>query len=321
MGTSGFHRTSHITLTDFPSVTRGPLEVLQVNLGYRCNLACSHCHVAAGPKRIENMNRTTVDAVLDFLGRTRIRVLDLTGGAPEMNPHFRYLVASATRLGIHIIDRCNLTILEEPGHEDLTDFLAAHQVEITASLPCYLEDNVDRQRGRGVFQQSITALRKLNRLGYGQGGKRKLNLVFNPQGPELPPPQAELESAYKRHLQERFGICFDRLYAFTNLPIGRFARSLERECKLQAYGSLLRASFDPANLEGLMCRTTLNVDWQGYVYDCDFNQLVNLPLGGCRIHLSQLDPERLEDAPIAVADHCYGCAAAQGSSCGGALNT
>jgi len=306
-------------VTDFPAIHRAPLETLQVNLGYRCNLACTHCHVAAGPNRSENMNRATIEAVLSFLQRSNVKVLDLTGGAPEMNPHFRELVRSTRGLGIHVIDRCNLTILEEPGYEDLAGFLADQQVEITASLPCYLEDNVDKQRGKGVFQASIAVLKHLNRLGYGGGGQLKLNLVFNPQGAVLPPPQTELEAAYRQHLKAHFEIEFDRLYTITNMPIQRFAHTLEREGRLEEYQDLLHAHHDPSNLEGLMCRTTVSVDWQGYLYDCDFNQILNIPRSGRRGHLSDLDPDTLAGSPIAVANHCYGCTAGQGSGCGGAL--
>lgn len=321
MATSGLQRIEVDSETDFPSICRGRLEILQVNLGYRCNLACTHCHVDAGPKRTENMSGETIEAVLAFLRRARIQVLDLTGGAPEMNPHFRHLIRSARAQDIRVIDRCNLTILEEKGYEDLAAFLAAHQVEIIASLPCYLEDNVDKQRGRGVFRASIAALRKLNRLGYGSGGELRLSLVYNPQGPILPPPQNELESAYKSHLEASFGITFDHLLTLTNMPIKRFAHALEREGRLGQYMRLLRQSHDPSNLQNLMCRNTLSVDWQGYVYDCDFNQMLGLNLGGAGIHLSQVDPERLEQSPIMVGDHCYGCTAGQGSSCGGALKT
>lgn len=319
MATSGFHKIEVEPSTDFPAVRRRRLESLQVNLGYRCNLACSHCHVAAGPKRMEMMSWETITEVLDFLARVEIPVLDLTGGAPEMNPHFRELVTSARALGVKVIDRCNLTILEEPGYQYLARFLADQQVEITASLPCYLEDNVDQQRGKGVFQASIAALQRLNRLGYGQGGDLTLNLVFNSQGPTLPPPQDNLEAAYKQHLLDRFGIRFDRLFTLTNMPIQRFAHTLKKQGRLDQYMALLRASFDPANLDGLMCRNTLSIDWLGYVYDCDFNQMLQLPATGCKRHLSDIDPAHLTGAPVAVADHCFGCTAGQGSSCGGAL--
>lgn len=319
MATFGFQKIEMANTTDFPAIRRSRLQVIQVNLGYRCNLACTHCHVDAGPKRTENMDRSTIQEVLDFLHRARIKTLDLTGGAPEMNPHFRRLVTKARKMGVHVIDRCNLTILEEPGYENLAHFLAEQQVEIVASLPCYLQDNVDKQRGKGVFQASIAALKKLNRLGYGTGGALKLNLVFNPQGPELPPPQESLEAAYKTHLRKQFGITFDHLYTMTNMPIQRFAHALEREGKLQRYFRLLRNSFDASNLEGLMCRTTISVDWQGYVYDCDFNQMLDLPLSGRKTHLREVCLDFLDNGIIATDDHCFGCSAGQGSSCGGAL--
>ncbi len=321
MATSGFPRSKTEPEAGFPAVTRTRLEILQVNLGYRCNQACSHCHVAAGPKRTEMMDWETCQVVLDFLACSQVNILDLTGGAPEMNPHFRKLVACARKLGVHVIDRCNLTILEEPGYEALADFLAQQQVEITASLPCYLEENVDKQRGLGVFQKSIAALKRLNRLGYGKGQGLTLNLVFNPQGPVLPPSQSQLEAAYKAHLKARYGIEFDHLYTLTNLPIQRFAQALRRTGQLAKYQALLRASFDPANLQGLMCRTTLNVDFEGYIYDCDFNQLLKLPQAGVRRHLRDLDPAALTGTQVAVAEHCYACAAGQGSSCRGALQT
>jgi radical SAM/Cys-rich protein len=308
--------------TDFPAIRRARLETLQVNLGYRCNQTCVHCHVNAGPTRREVMARETVDQVLDFLRRSEIRILDLTGGAPELNPHFRYLVQAARALEVHVIDRCNLTILEEPGYEDLTEFLADRQVEVTASLPCYLEENVDRQRGRGVFDLSLRALRRLNALGYGKEGTgRLLDLVYNPQGPALPPPQAMLEAAYREHLAQ-YGIHFNRLYTVTNMPIARFGSLLISKGQFHGYMKLLRDNFQNGNLHAVMCRTLLSVDWQGYVYDCDFNQMLSLPLGAGkkpRTHLADLLAGDLEGQPITVADHCYGCTAGQGSSCGGAL--
>lgn len=307
--------------TDFPRIRRTQLTALQVNLGYLCNQACVHCHVNAGPKRTELMDDETVEQVLEFLrARPEVRTLDLTGGAPEMNPHFRYLVEQASALGVKVIDRCNLTILEEPGYEDLAAFLAGQGVEITASLPCYLEDNVNRQRGKGVFDASIRALHGLNALGYGKSGSGlTLNLVYNPQGPVLPPAQQGLEAAYREHLGE-MGIVFNRLYTITNMPIARFGSMLVSQGKFQDYMQLLRASSRPENLDGVMCRSLVSVDWQGYVHDCDFNQMLGLPLGaGKRTHLAELLTVDLQDAPIAVADHCYGCTAGQGSSCGGAL--
>ncbi len=311
-----------LEVTDFPAIRRGRLEILQVNLGYRCNQTCVHCHVNAGPNRTEIMGRQVIEVVLDFLRASSVSTLDLTGGAPELNPEFRYLVRAARGLGVQIIDRCNLTILEEPGYEDLGQFLADHRVEIIASLPCYLEDNVDRQRGKGVFDVSIRALHRLNALDYGQEGSGlALSLVYNPQGPALPPPQATLETAYREHLG-RLGIRFTRLYALANMPIARFGSTLISKGRFRAYMKLLRDHHQAANLPSVMCRRTLSVDWRGYVYDCDFNQMLNLPLGATgkpRTHLSELRLRALEGQTITVADHCYGCTAGQGSSCGGAL--
>jgi radical SAM/Cys-rich protein len=319
------HATVHLLRsTDFPPLRRGRLETLQVNLGYRCNQACLHCHVAAGPTRTEQMSENTAEDVLAVLARLNIATLDLTGGAPELNPHFRHIVQEARALGTRVIDRCNLTILEEPNQEDLAAFLAVHQVEIVASLPCYLEENVDRQRGKGVFEASIRALRKLNALGYGrQASPLVLNLVYNPQGPTLPPAQESLERDYKRHLREHYGITFDRLYTLTNMPIQRFGSMLVSKGQFQQYMALLRGARQDANLDGVMCRTLLSVDWQGYLYDCDFNQMLGIPFaapGRPKLHISQLASLGLEGNPIAVADHCYGCIAGQGSSCGGALS-
>ena len=309
--------------TDFPAIRRKALETLQVNLGYRCNQACTHCHVAAGPDRTEEMSRNNVDAVLAFLEKHRIPTLDITGGAPELHPLFRELVSRARALGARVMDRCNLTILEEPGQEGLAEFLAGERVEIVASLPCYLEDNVDRQRGRGVFVASIRALQRLNALGYGrEANGLKLDLVYNPQGPTLPPAQARLEANYKRELGERFGIVFNRLFTLTNMPIQRFGSMLISKGQFRAYMTMLRNAYQEANLENVMCRSLLSVDWQGFVYDCDFNQMLGLPLAQGRrprTHLSQLDVAALERQPIRVADHCHGCTAGQGSSCGGAL--
>lgn len=312
-----------LQVTDFPPIRRERLTTLQVNLGYLCNQTCVHCHVNAGPKRTELMTHDTVEQVLAFLrARPGVRTLDLTGGAPEMNPHFRYLVQEAGALGLQVIDRCNLTILEEPGDEDLAAFLAVQRVAVVASLPCYLEDNVDRQRGRGVFQASLRALRRLNALGYGQPDSGlTLDLVYNPQGPALPPPQASLEAAYHQHLGE-LGIVFNRLYAIANMPIARFGSTLVSKGQFHAYLRLLHDAHQPENLAGVMCRTLLSVDWQGYVYDCDFNQMLHLSLGAGdkrRTHLTELLTRDLQDEPIAVADHCYGCTAGQGSSCGGSL--
>ena len=310
--------------TDFPPILRGKLETLQVNLGYRCNQSCTHCHVAAGPNRTEQMSQHNVEAVVAFLAQHRVATLDLTGGAPELHPLFRETVSRARALGVRVIDRCNLTILEEPGQEGLAEFLAGERVEIVASLPCYLEENVDRQRGKGVFEASIRGLHRLNALGYGRENiGLVLNLVYNPQGPSLPPPQCTLEADYKRELHARYGIVFDRLYTLTNMPIQRFGSMLISKGRFDEYMTLLRNAYQESNLDGVMCRSLLSVDWQGFVYDCDFNQMLGLPLyegHRPRTHLSQLEVGALEGLPIRVADHCYGCTAGQGSSCGGALN-
>ena len=310
--------------SDFPPILRGPLETLQVNLGYRCNLSCIHCHVNAGPKRKEMMSRETIDQVLAFLSDAKIKTLDLTGGAPELNPHFRSLVHSASESGVHVIDRCNLTILFEPEQEDLAQFLADQGVEISASLPCYMEDNVDQQRGKGVFGKSLRALEWLNQLGYGRADSGLiLNLVFNPQGAVLPPPQQELEAAYKTHLQSHYGIVFNRLLTIVNMPIQRFGSMLVSKGQFAPYMRLLKNNYQPGNLESLMCRSSLSVDWQGYVYDCDFNQMLDLPfsrMSGAKKHLSELSGFDFNDKTVNVRQHCYGCTAGQGSSCGGALN-
>jgi len=307
----------------FPSIRRARLETLQVNLGYKCNQACLHCHVNAGPTRTELMSRETIVDVLAFLEVSGVRRLDVTGGAPELNPHFRELVLRARELGVGVIDRCNLTILEEPGQEGLAEFLAAQKVEVVASLPCYLEDNVDRQRGKGVFEKSLQAIRRLNVLGYAaDGGELQLNLVYNPQGPNLPPPQAALEADYKRVLGERYGIVFNRLYTLANMPIQRFGSTLVSKGQFAPYMKLLREAHRDGNLDGVMCRTLVSVDWQGYLYDCDFNQMLAIPLavaGRRRVHVKDAVAPDLDGNPIMVADHCYGCTAGQGSSCGGAL--
>ena len=307
----------------FPALRRGRLDTLQVNVGYRCNQSCVHCHVGAGPNRTEEMAGDVADAVLAFLQRQSIGTLDITGGAPELNAHFRRMVHAARDMGVRVMDRCNLTILEVPGQEDLAEFLATQQVEIVASMPCYQEDNVDRQRGRGVFDASIRGLRRLNALGYGDPRSGLvLDLVYNPQGPSLPPPQAQLQADYKRVLSEQYGIVFNRLYTLANMPIQRFGSMLISKGEFDDYLSLLRNAHLDANLDGVMCRNLISVDWRGYVYDCDFNQMLDLPLariGRTAVHLSELLDDDLAGNPIRVAGHCYGCTAGQGSSCGGAL--
>lgn len=304
--------------SDFPALRRRPLETLQVNLGYKCNQSCVHCHVAASPQRTEMMDAGTVDLVIEVLAARRIQTLDLTGGAPELNPEFRRLVRAARALGVRVIDRCNLTILSEPGQEDLAEFLAAQQVEVTASLPCYSLERVDRQRGEGVFDRSIAGLQALNRLGYGDAHSGLvLNLVYNPQGPVLPPPQGPLEADYKRELLQHFGIRFNQLFALTNMPIQRFGSSLISKGQFQPYLQLLKDSFQSANLDTVMCRSLVSVDYQGQLYDCDFNQMLGLPAQAR--HLRELLAADNAGHPIRVAQHCYGCTAGQGSSCGGAL--
>ncbi|HIG78413.1 MAG TPA: radical SAM/Cys-rich domain protein [Cycloclasticus sp.] len=305
--------------TDFPAITRGALTTLQVNLGYLCNQSCLHCHVNAGPTRKELMDRTTIDALLAFISQQGIDTLDLTGGAPEMNPHFEYLVSEATRRGLTVIDRCNLTILEEPGYTHLADFLARNKVQIVASLPCYSSDNVDAQRGDGVFDRSITALQRLNKLGYGT--ELELSLVYNPQGAQLPPSQSSLQEEYKTHLFNHFGIVFSRLLTITNMPIKRFGSTLISKGQFDGYMDLLKASYQSANLEGLMCKSILSVDWQGFVYDCDFNQMLALPAGinVSKQHISDCLEVDFYQQAITIADHCYGCTAGSGSSCGGSL--
>jgi radical SAM/Cys-rich protein len=308
----------------FPAIRRGRLETLQVNVGYRCNQSCVHCHVGAGPRRTEEMAAATIDLVLAVLSRRRIATLDITGGAPELNPHFRRLVSGARDLGVHVMDRCNLTVLEVAGQEDLAEFLAGEAVEIVASLPCYLEDNVDRQRGKGVFDSSIRALVRLNALGYGQeASELVLNLVYNPQGPVLPPPQAALDADYRRVLGEAFGITFNRLFTLANMPIQRFGSTLVSKGEFDRYMNLLRHAHRDDNVDGVMCRGLVSVDWRGHLYDCDFNQMLDLPLtlAGRRGRLSDLlaDDDDIRSNPIRVAGHCFGCTAGQGSSCGGAL--
>ena len=309
--------------TDFPPIRRTRLQTLQVNLGYRCNQSCLHCHVNAGPHRREQMARETIDEVIAFLRGSGIKSLDVTGGAPELHPDFRLLVESVRSLGVQVIDRCNLTILNEPGFVDMAGFLARNQVEIVASLPCYLEENVESQRGKGAYASSIKALQKLNALGYGRPGSGLfLNLMFNPAGAVLPPPQQQLEADYRRELGKRAGIVFNQLFVLANMPIQRFGSTLISSGRFDAYMQLLKSAHQDANLDTVMCRSLISVDWQGYVYDCDFNQMLDLSLQWRqqpRVHLRELTAGELESRPVVVADHCYGCTAGQGSSCGGAL--
>ncbi|MEE4461765.1 arsenosugar biosynthesis radical SAM (seleno)protein ArsS [Azotobacter chroococcum] len=312
----------------FPAIRRGRLEALQVNLTYRCNQRCLHCHVNAGPTRSEAMTDESLALLHQVIDAHPVQTLDLTGGAPEMHPRFREIVTHARREGLRVIDRCNLTILGEPGYEDLAAFLAEQGVEVTASLPCYSRENVDRQRGDGVFEASIAGLKTLNRLGYGMDGSGLiLNLVYNPQGPRLPPPQARLEADYKARLAEDFGIHFSHLLTITNQPIARFGSTLVSKGQFNDYMQLLRDSYRPENLDAVMCRSLISVDWQGYLYDCDFNQMLDLPMampgliGRDRPHLRDLlRSASLDGNPIVTRDHCYACTAGQGSSCGGALD-
>ena len=310
--------------SDFPAIRRQATATLQVNLGYRCNQSCVHCHVNAGPNRTEMMDAGTMALIPQVLAARGIGTLDLTGGAPELHPGFRDLVRSARALGVKVIDRCNLTILFEPGQEGLAEFLAEHEVEVVASLPCYSVDNVDRQRGKGVFDKSIAALQRLNALGYGhEGSGRVLNLVYNPQGAVLPPPQPALEADYKRELGAHFGIVFNSLFALANMPIQRFGSMLISKGQFNGYIRLLKDNHRDANLAQVMCRALISVDWLGRLYDCDFNQQLDLPMGGGaeagRRHLRDLLQADADGAPIRVAEHCYGCTAGNGSSCGGAL--
>jgi radical SAM/Cys-rich protein len=314
-----------LEVSDFPAIRRERVDTLQVNLGYKCNQSCLHCHVNAGPTRTEMMSLDTVETVIAYLRARSIPKLDITGGAPELNDHFRHLVREARAAGAHVIDRCNLTILEEPGQQDLAAFLAAHSVEIIASLPCYTEELVDRQRGKGVYEKSMRAIRQLNALGYGVDGTGlEIDLVYNPQGPSLPPGQVQLEADYKRVLGEAFGIRFNHLYTLANMPIERFGSTLVSKGQFSTYMKLLRESHRDENLDAVMCRSLISVDWLGYVYDCDFNQMLGLPLrvegqSKPRLHLSDLFETDLAGGAIVVKDHCFGCTAGQGSSCGGAL--
>lgn len=312
---------------DSLSLRRAHPEILQVNVGKLCNLTCMHCHVNAGPKRKEIMTREIIDRIINWLSNTDIPIVDFTGGAPEMIPDFRYFIERVKTLepSRHMIDRCNLTILLERDYEDLPEFLATNKVEIIASMPCYSAKNVDAQRGEGVFEGSIAALQLLNSLGYGIDPELQLHLVYNPIGVFLPPPQDELQVDYKRELREHFGIVFNKLYALTNLPIGRFASYLRHNGQLKAYMQLLINAFNPATIDGLMCRNTISVGWRGEVYDCDFNQQLGMQWSADGkskpLFLWDIDPDSLEHREIMTGDHCFGCTAGAGSSCGGAISS
>jgi radical SAM/Cys-rich protein len=302
---------------------RRAVDVLQVNMGRYCNLACIHCHVESGPTRTEMMSRQNVEAVLSFFARSGIPTMDITGGAPELHPDFDYLVAVAHKLGRHVMDRCNLTVIFEAGKEYLPEFFKRNEVELVCSLPCYSKENVDKQRGKGTFDASIQALQRLNEIGYGQvDSELVLNLVYNPVGPHLPPPQAQLEQDYKRILREQFGIVFNHLFCLTNMPITRYATHLKLRGEYDRYVQLLENNFNAATLDQVMCRNLISIGWDGSVYDCDFNQMLDLPLMDAaneRLNISSLTLDQVANRPIIVADHCYACTAGSGSSCGGAL--
>ncbi len=306
----------------FQSLTARSIQTLQVNVGKLCNQTCHHCHVDAGPQRTEIMTRDTIDQILEVLERTpQISIVDVTGGAPEMNPHFEHLVKGCSRLGRHLIDRCNLTVFFVKGKGHIPQFLADHGVEIVASLPCYSQENVDRQRGKGVFDRSIEALKQLNALGYGiEGSGLLLNLVYNPIGPKLPPPQADLESDYKQELLQQFGLVFNRLFTITNMPINRFLEDLNTAGQTEEYFNLLINSFNPSAIDGLMCRTLISVGWDGRLYDCDFNQMMDIPVAPQYPQtIEDFDYQTLAQRHLITDQHCYGCTAGAGSSCSGSL--
>lgn len=317
----------HLARTGQAALRRGRITTLQVNVGLRCNLACHHCHVESGPKRTEALDARGLARVVELLARNPgVTTLDLTGGAPELHPGFRELVRGARRLGRRVIDRCNLTVFEEPGQQDTPEFLARERVDVVASLPCYGPENVDAQRGRGVFAGSIRALQRLNALGYGRGEDPcdphalRLDLVYNPTGPSLPPDQRELEAEYRDRLANDFGIVFDRLLTITNMPIKRFAHQLRRDGEHEAYMALLVSHFDAANLDAVMCRSLISVGHDGSIYDCDFNQALGLRASGPARTIFEVDDlASLADGPIRTGSHCFGCTAGAGSSCGGAL--
>lgn len=303
--------------------TRRAVDTLQVNLGRYCNLACIHCHVESGPTRKEMMSRENVESVLEFFSRSEIPTLDITGGAPELHPDFDYLVAAARRLGRHVMDRCNLTVIFEPGKDYLPGFFKRHGVELVCSLPCYSQENVDQQRGKGTFDASIRALQRFNEIGYGQvDSGLVLNLVYNPVEPHLPPPQEKLEGDYKRILHERYGIVFNQLFCLSNMPITRYATHLKLRGEYQRYMELLQTNFNLQTLDQVMCRNLVSIGWEGSVYDCDFNQMLDLAItdaDGKRLHISSVTMKQVANRAIIVGDHCYACTAGSGSSCGGAL--
>ena len=306
--------------TDFPQITRLSIRTLQVNLGYKCNQSCLHCHVNASPKRTEMMNKDTIDEVINFSYQNNVGTVDLTGGAPEMNQYFQYMIKKLREKNIHIIDRCNLTILEEKGMSNMVDFLAEQEVEIVASLPCYKDTNVDAQRGKGVFTKSIKALQHLNKKGYGLNKKLMLNLVYNPQGATLPPKQSELELEYKSYLLENYNISFNNLFTITNMPINRFGSTLVSKKIFHKYMDLLKSTFSQIAKENVMCRNLLSIYYNGYVYDCDFNQMLSIDISNKKTHITDIKKDELVNKIIATGDHCYGCTAGSGSSCGGVIS-
>lgn len=316
-----FNFNQTLTQHNLPALTRNKLTDLQINLGYLCNQACEHCHVEAGPKRTEIMTWDTMQKILDWAEKSNIKSVDLTGGAPEMNPNFKRFIIAFKQMGAGIISRCNLTILMEPGYEDLAQWYADNKIKLVSSLPCYTKENVEKQRGKGVFGKSIEALQKLNEAGYARSADLPLDLVYNPGGAYLPPAQASLEQEYKKRLKQDFDIDFSNLFTITNLPIKRFEHFLARTGQLESYQSLLVENFNPCTVDALMCKTLVSVDWQGDVYDCDFNQMLKMPLPGETNKMAwELDANALKGKNIAVAKHCYGCTAGAGSSCGGALD-
>jgi len=309
--------------TNFPKIKRDYLEILQINIGYKCNQVCTHCHVDAGPNRSEMMSDDIIKLIPKVIKANNIKMLDITGGAPELHPKFKQLVKEVRSLNVEVMDRCNLTILTEPGYKNLSRFLALNKVQITASLPCYLKDNVDKQRGKGVFEKSILALRKLNSYGYGiKDNDLILNLVYNPNGPQLPPSQKELEDTYRRELKERYGILFSNLFVLANMPINRYEKYLNIIGQLKEYNQLLKDNHNSRNLNSVMCKSTISVDWKGNLYDCDFNQQLGIRRNGEIKHLDDLliPLVSLKNNPISIGNHCFGCTAGAGSSCGGELS-
>jgi len=311
----------HIQANDYPILKPTKIEMFQINIGKLCNQTCSHCHVDAGPDRKENMTRKTLETCLDILSQHDIPMVDITGGAPEMNPHFRWFVEECSKLGKQVIDRCNLTIIvANKKYHDLPEFFAKHKVQVVSSLPYFSKSRTDSQRGDGVFEDSIKALKMLNEVGYGkEGSGLELNLVYNPSGAFLPAAQETLQAEFKRQLERKYNIVFNQLFAITNLPVSRFLDYLIESGNYEEYMTSLVDAFNPATIDGLMCRNTISVSWDGYMYDCDFNQMLDLKLKGEAKHIDDFNLEELEGRNIIVDQHCYGCTAGSGSSCGGEI--